>query len=236
MTGLAAVDDGTHVDIAECCLDTDADIALPEAYADLDDGERQRAAKFVFARDRDRFIRAHGYLRRRLGAFVDMAPKAVPIVAADGEKPFIKGQDARFSLSHSGARGVVAISRTREVGIDLETLDRSDRFFDDLDDLARFCMTGAEQRALALLPRARRVRRFLSYWTAKEARMKLTGEGMTLEPNTIALELSDGRPVGYLRPHGPRAALRFIPLSAPDTICCLAVGDDGDQTPARGWA
>jgi hypothetical protein len=53
--------------------------------------------------------------------------------------------------------------------------------------------------------------------------MKLTGEGMALEPHTIALKLSRGRPVGYLRPRGPKASLRFISLSDPHTICCLAV-------------
>jgi 4'-phosphopantetheinyl transferase len=224
MTGRAVVEDGTQVDIAECCLDTDADIALSDAYADLDEGERARAASFVFPRDRDRFIRAHGHLRRRLGAFLGMEAKAVPIVGAEGEKPFLAGGGARFSLSHSGSRAVVAITANREVGIDLETLDRSDAFFAELDGLARACMTGEEQGALARLPRRRRVRRFLSYWTAKEARMKLTGEGLTLEPHTIALKLSGGRPVGYLRPRGPRAALRFVPLSAPNTICCLALG------------
>jgi 4'-phosphopantetheinyl transferase len=223
MSGLAIADDSVRIDIGECGLDTDGDIALGDAFADLSDEERARAAGFVFERDRDRFVRARGYLRRRLGAFVEVAPREVPIAVGDDGKPFIEGRRVNFNLSHSGSLAVVVITRGGEVGIDLETMDRSDRLEDELEGLSRLCMTGEEQDALAGLPRERRVRRFLSYWTAKEARMKLTGEGMALDPRAIALKLSDGRPVGYLRPRGLRADLRFIKLSRPDAICCLAI-------------
>lgn len=223
MSAGAIVQAASRVDVSECCLDTDADITLDEAYACLDGEERTRAASFVFEQDRVRFIRAHGYVRRRLGALLDVAPKDVPIVAGDGEKPFVEGRPLSYSLSHSGSHAVLAITRGEEIGIDLEILDRSDSLDDQLDGLARLCLTDKEQEALSAAPPERRARRFLSYWTAKEARMKLTGEGMTLEPRAIALRLSRGRPVGYLRPRGPGADLRFIPLSRPDAICCLAV-------------
>ncbi|MGH6966873.1 MAG: 4'-phosphopantetheinyl transferase family protein [Phenylobacterium sp.] len=224
MSDLSVVEDGLRIDIGECCLDTDADIALDAAYADLSGEERERAASFVFDRDRERFVRAHGYLRLKLGRLVQLAPKDVPLAAKEGGKPFVEGHDVSFNLSHSGSRAVVAMTRGSEVGIDLESVDRFDRIEDELDGLARSCLTRDEQSALTALPPERRTRRFLAYWTAKEARMKLTGEGMALEPRTIALKLSRGRPVGYLRPRGPRATLRFIPLSDPDTVCCLAVG------------
>ncbi|WP_372787018.1 4'-phosphopantetheinyl transferase superfamily protein [Phenylobacterium sp.] len=233
MSGFAIVEEGIRVDIGECRLDTDADIALGDAHADLNDEERARARSFVFARDRDRFIRARGYLRRRLGAFVGVAPKAVPIATGEDGKPFLEGRPASFNLSHSGDLAVLAVTRGDDIGIDLETVDRSPGFEDQLDDLSRFCLNGEEQAALAKLPPPQRVRRFLSYWTAKEARMKLTGEGMALEPRTIALELSGGRAVGYLRPRGPDAVLRFIPLSRPDAICCLAVRRDSERGIAR---
>lgn len=233
MSALSVVEDGRRIDIGECRLDADTDIALASAYADLSGEERERAASFVFDRDRERFVRAHGYLRRKLGTFVGLAAKDVPLAIRDGGKPFVEGRDISFNLSHSGARAVVAITRGSDVGIDLETVERFDRIDDELDGLARSCLTGEEQDALAALPSGRRVRRFLAYWTAKEARMKLTGEGMALEPRAIALKLSRGQPVGYLRPRGPRASLRFIPLSDPDTVCCLAVRHSGAPAASR---
>ncbi|HEX5379571.1 MAG TPA: 4'-phosphopantetheinyl transferase superfamily protein [Phenylobacterium sp.] len=226
MTGLAVELGGLRVEIDECDLDTDADIALEEAYAELDAEERRRAASFVFDRDRDRYVRAHGRLRRRLGAALGFAPEAVPIAVSEGGKPFVPDHRTRFNLSHSGARAVIAITEGGEIGVDLELLDRGDGLEGQLDDLARSCLTPTERNALAGLPTEKRVPRFLSYWTAKEARMKLTGEGLMLEPQDISLELSDGRPVGYRRPHAPGAELLFVPLSHPDAICCLAVRRD----------
>ena len=223
MTDLTT-EDGVRIEISECHLDSDADISLSEAYQSLDKDEAARAEAFVFERDRARFIRAHGHLRRRLGAFLDLAAKCVPIVVEDGGKPRVAGRCMDFNLSHSGAHAVLAITEGAGVGIDVETADRSDRLDRDIDGLARLCLTDEEQVALIDLSPARRVRRFLSYWTAKEARMKLTGEGMRLEPHTISLELSDGEPVGYRRPDSPRAHLRFVTLSRPDTVCCVAIG------------
>ena len=230
MTGLAVVQADVRIDIGECCLDTDIDVVLDGAYDELDDDERARAASCVFERDRDRFVRAHGHLRRQLGAFLQMAPKDVPLVIGDGGKPFVEGHGASFSLSHSGSHAVVAVTHRGDIGIDLETLDRSDDLDDQLDGLSHLCLTREEQDALFTLPPGQRVRRFLSYWTAKEARMKLIGEGMSLEPHTIALKLVGGRPVGYLQPRTPAAELRFIRLSRPDAICCLAARRDGGQT------
>jgi 4'-phosphopantetheinyl transferase len=220
-----------RVQIGECCLDTDADIALRVAFADLNGAERLRAERFVFDRDRDRFVRARGYLRRQLGASLDMAAKDVAIVGDEGEKPYLEGSRLSFSLSHSGSRAVVAIAAGIELGIDLEIAGRSSGLEHQLDDLSGFCLTSEEQASLAQAPPEQRVDRFLSYWTAKEARMKLTGEGLTLEPRDIALRLSDGQPIGYLRPDDPPADLQFIPLRRADLICCLAVGRDCAQAP-----
>lgn len=211
----------TAVAISECRLDCDADIALDDAYDELNAEERDRAASFVFPRDRDRYIRAHGFLRRQLGAFLGLSARNVPITVGEGGKPFVDGHAVSFNLSHSADHAVVAIAASGDLGIDLELLDRS--LGDQLDGLSRMCMTVDEQDALAASPPDERIARFLSYWTAKEARMKLMGEGMSLEPQTISLELADGRPVGYLRPLAPEAELRFVPLAHPDAVCCLAV-------------
>ncbi|HEY2358964.1 MAG TPA: 4'-phosphopantetheinyl transferase superfamily protein [Phenylobacterium sp.] len=231
MSTLAIAEAGVRVEIGEICLDTDADVVLESAEALLNAEEHARAASFVFPIDRDRFVRGRGYLRRRLGLALRMAPKDVPLAARKNGKPFVVGHGVRFNLSNSGGRTVFALSSGGDVGIDLEIVDRWDRLDEQLDGLAQMCLTAEEQSALAKLPQRRRVRRFLSYWTAKEARMKLTGEGFGLDPLDISLELSDGRPVGYRRPSAPDAELRFIQLSHPDSICCLAVGRGQQASP-----
>lgn len=223
MSDLALLSQGSRIDIGECDLDDATAADLNASYALLDEAERSRAAAFVFDLDRNRFVQAHGYLRRRLGAFLGLAPERVPIVAPKDEKPFVDGRRVDFNLSHSGPLAVLAITDDQQVGIDVELLDGSQRFAEDLEGLAQSTLTAQEREALDAAPGPARIQRFFAYWTAKEARMKLTGEGFKLDPLEIALELRGGDPVGYLRPLAPVADLRFIPLAYPAAVCCLAV-------------
>lgn len=215
------------VEVSECRLDSDADIALADAWALLDDSERTRAHSFVFEDDREAFVRSHGFLRRQLGDVLGLAPEHVPIVAEEGKKPFVSDHGVQFNLSHSGPLAVLAIGRGREIGIDLEILGQAIKLDEHFDGLVEMVLTPAEQNAITSTPDDRKIRRFLSYWTAKEARMKLTGEGMALDPKAIFLDLVDAEPVGYRRPMTPRADLRFIDLSRQDAVCCLAIARDG---------
>ena len=223
MSAPAVIAERFRVDIGECDLDDAAAADLSASYALLNKAERSRAAAFVFDLDRNRFVQAHGYLRRRLGAVLGLAPERVPIVAPKDEKPFVDGRPIDFNLSHSGPLAVLAISDDQQVGVDVELLDWSQRFAEDLEGLAQATLTAQEREALDAAPGAARIRRFFAYWTAKEARMKLTGEGFRLDPLEISLELRGGDPVGYLRPLTPAADLRFIPLAYPGATCCLAV-------------
>ena len=188
----SVVEAGICIEIDEICLDTDADMALDSAKAALSAEERARAASFVFANDRDRFVRGRGHLRRRLGLALRMAAEAVPLAAGKDGKPFVAGHGIKFNLSNSGGRAVIALSSGGEVGIDLEIVDRWNHLDEQLDGLEQMCLTAEEQRAVAGLRPGQRVRRFLSFWTAKEARMKLTGEGFGLDPLDISLEVCPG--------------------------------------------
>lgn len=216
-------DPSQDVRISECHLDTDVDMALADAWTLLDDGERARAHSFVFEGDREAFVRSHGFLRRRLGEFLEVAPGDVLIAAKDGQKPFVTSHDVEFNLSHSGPFAVLAITRGQEIGIDVELLGQTIVMDDHFEGLVDMVLTAEEQDAIASTPTEHQIRRFLTYWTAKEARMKLTGEGMALEPKTISLDLVNSDPVGYRLPVTPCADLQFIPLSRPDAICCLAL-------------
>ena len=55
--------------------------------------------------------------------------------------------------------------------------------------------------------------------------MKLTGEGLSLPPQQITLDLQDGFPVGYLEPKTPAAQAIFLDLGHPAALCCLALAD-----------
>ncbi|MBF9034655.1 4'-phosphopantetheinyl transferase superfamily protein [Rhodobacterales bacterium HKCCE2091] len=211
-----------------CRLDVDDDVVLAEARGWLSPGETDRAARFRFDLHRDRYVRGRGFLRRELGAVLGTAPGDVRLTEGENGKPGLAGAETPgFNLSHSRDLAVLAIA-PGPVGVDIEIAH------DGLDPLAlgRTVFTGAEQAVLAALPPAARQARFFAFWTAKEALMKLTGQGMALEPRSIALHLHDGWPAGFKAPDPLRGTvLRFADLGREYLHCAVATASENDLFP-----
>jgi 4'-phosphopantetheinyl transferase len=205
--------------LAQCRLDDDRDMILAAAWAVLSAAERARAERFHFDRDRHRYVRGRGFLRQQLGQMTGQG--AADLLLSEGAwgKPVLQDHALWFNLSHSRDLAVLAISQDGPVGIDLEFIDRSV----DVTALARAVFCPQEIDILMALPPLARPARFFAFWTAKEARMKLTGEGMALAPQAIALDLVAGLPVGYLRPEDPGAQALFVDLGTSGAMCCLAL-------------
>ena len=210
------------VGVAQCHLDDDRDIAVSEAWSLLSVDETARARRFHFDRDRTRYVRGRGFLRTILGKACGQEPTRLVFGTGTRGKPSLQDSALAFNLSHSGGLAVVAFSPSEPLGIDIEFIDRQA----DISGLAETCLTQTERAVLDDLPEAARAARFFAFWTAKEARMKLTGEGMLLLPKQISLDLHDGLPVGYLRPDVPAARAVFLDLRHPSALCCLAIAQD----------
>ena len=155
-------------------VDLDA-VAAPEAAACLSNEEWERAHRFVFARDRHRFIAAHAALRSTLsastgipGAFLDFT------LGANGKPALVDPPDVHFNLSHSQSVGLIAIGGKDQIGVDVEVL----RHMSDVDAMAAAYFTPAEQQALEAAPPGERDRAFLRCWTRKEACLKAVGTGL----------------------------------------------------------
>ena len=210
---------GRLIGLAQCQLDTDHDIALIKAWGLLSPDELLRARRFRFEADQSRYVRGRGFLRIILGQACGQPPARVVFGTGAQGKPVLQGSDLAFNLSHSRELAILGISRSGPLGLDLEFIDRAA----DIAGLAQTCLTPAEADILAALPEEARRARFFAFWTAKEARMKLTGEGMSLPPREIALDLHAGHPIGYLHPETPTAQAVFLDLGHPRAVCCLAL-------------
>jgi 4'-phosphopantetheinyl transferase len=181
--------------VAHCQLwRVDLDVVPgPEAAACLSDEEWERAHRFVFARDRQRFVAAHSALRCALaahtgipGAFLDFTQGAF------GKPRLVEPVGVRFNLSHSQSVGLIAISTDSEVGVDVELL----RHMPDAAALADSYFTEAEQRALQAVSPDERDRAFLRCWTRKEACLKATGMGLGADTRGFEVGLAgDAREV-----------------------------------------
>ena len=146
----------------------------PRRLAATTDAERDRDARFHRREDGERFLFAHGTLRLILADCLRCDPLALRFAADANGKPFLEGADLMFNLSHSGALALVAVARSRQVGVDVEQL----RPMPDLESVAARVCTPGELATLAGLAEPQRERAFFALWTRKEALAKATGEGI----------------------------------------------------------
>jgi len=101
---------------------------LIELARDLSPDEHERAERFLADEPRRRFVFGRSVMRQLLGACLNIVPSAVVFGYGPRGKPFlnppVSGGDLRFNLSHSGRLVVIALAHGREIGVDLEQIDR----------------------------------------------------------------------------------------------------------------
>jgi 4'-phosphopantetheinyl transferase len=174
---IAAFPPAASVDLWRIDLDQHVDAA---ARAVLSPEEIARAARFVFASDRARYVAAHAALRYLLAGSADEAPRLRFTAGPFGKPRLAARGGAHFNLSHSQGTALVAISAQAEVGVDVEVI----RPMPDAQALAGVYFTRAEQQALADCHArggdAARDRAFLVCWSRKEACLKALGTGLEL--------------------------------------------------------
>lgn len=141
-------------------------------------------ARSIAARRR---LVAQAILRVTLARGLACLPQDVLLERGADGKPRL-GQSSgelHFNLTHSGARALIAVCADREVGVDLERI-RPDRSF---EALARRHFTPRERRLVCSSADTERARTFYRLWTAKEACLKATGDGLrSLASVEVALD------------------------------------------------
>ena len=146
------------------------------ALADLlSPDEHARAARLRAAERRRRFVVARGVLRTILGRYLGLDSTTLRFDYGPHGKPTLTTAPLRFNVSHSHDLALVAVTREREVGIDVERV----RDTVEVARLAARFFSSAEQALLAALPPADRPGAFFRLWTCKEAYLKATGEGVS---------------------------------------------------------
>jgi 4'-phosphopantetheinyl transferase len=114
---------------------------------------------------------------------VDVDVWQLPIVS-DGGQELVRSvlagyggsQDLRFSVSRSGDVGLLAVTRGRAVGVDVERVEPARA----LGPIADGLFAEDEAAELRSLSEERRVARFFQLWTQKEAYAKALGMGLAL--------------------------------------------------------
>ncbi len=100
-------------------------------------------------------------------------------------KPFLKGTDIQFNLSHSEERVMCSVSDA-PVGCDVERIQPIEL------DIARRYFFGSEYESIASVTDDERYDRFYRFWTLKESFMKVTGLGFRLGLDDFCIDLENG--------------------------------------------
>ena len=169
-------------------LDLDAPAGEETVPDILNDEERARAARFHFERDRHRFIAGRAALRRVLATYLDRAPADLVFTVGPHGKPALENLGLEFNLSHSGGCGLLAVTRGRRIGVDVEHV-RADFAG---EDIARRFFAPAEVEALAGSAPDQYATGFFRCWTRKEAYVKARGDGLSLALDRFEVPLDQG--------------------------------------------
>lgn len=162
--------------------------------------EIARADRFHFAKDRNHYIVARGFLRKLLAAYLGIGPTELRFVYAEKGKPSLEPSQQsalNFNLAHSQTRAIYAFSLGRELGVDLEFV-RDDV---ESENIARRFFSPREIDELRMVPAALRKEAFFNCWTRKEAYIKARGEGLSLPLDKFDVSLLPGEAAALLRNH-----------------------------------
>lgn len=219
-----------HVD-----LDPDADRET-EALVWLDEAEHGRRGRFLRDQPRREFTLCRAALRALLCKRLACGNTELSFETSEYGKPLalVDGvpAPADFSVSHSGSHGLIAFVPEGRIGVDVE--ERSARR--DLAGDIRVLFAPEERAALGAAEGDLRIELFYRLWTLKEALVKATGTGLSLDTAGFeipaALYRDAGRrapPFEFRHPGLPGAAWRLETLDNSRFAAALA-----RELPERG--
>lgn len=160
----------------------------------LSPDELDRAGRYHFDRDRNRFIAGRGLLRAILASYLDREAGQLQFDYSARGKPALAAHvvdgPLHFNLAHSDDLMLLAITRDGAVGVDVERL----RPVDMVEEIAERFFAAQESSGLKALPDTKKSAAFFNLWTRKEAWLKATGEGIAESLSQVEVSFLAGEP------------------------------------------
>jgi len=158
--------------------------------------ERSRAERFHFERDRLHFIVGRGVLRAILGQYLGIKPSQLHFRYSPHGKPSLDskgfqnplGLSLRFNLAHSHGLALYAITREREIGVDIERVHP----MAEADQIVEQFFSAWERDVFRALSAYQKQEVFFNCWTRKEAYLKASGRGLDWPLDKVEVSLAPG--------------------------------------------
>lgn len=166
--------------------------ALEQYKNILSSVERARMKRFVFAKDRYRFLMTRVLVRTTLSHYASITPQDWIFKASAEGKPAIANDHVEantlsFNLSHTHNLILLGVTRDRALGVDVEHISNQVNAL----DIAAQCFAYDEYIALQTAPEDQRAEQFLKYWTLKEAYVKACGQGLSIPLNCLSFHFHE---------------------------------------------
>jgi len=204
----------------------------------LSPDEVQRAKRLITAELSRRFVVGRGVLRSLLASYLKCPAAQIRFATGPHGKPRLADDHAggwEFNVSHTGDFALIAVTRGRAVGVDVEC----HRHRLKRDELAARFFSTAERQSYFELPEPLRLAAFYRIWTCKEAYLKVIGAGLSFPLGQFAVSVHPDQPPGVLhvdeQPDEPRRWAFVMPAVDPDHSAALAVEGHGWTLRRQIW-
>ena len=225
---------GSDVHVWATGLDTPAD-RIESLLAILSPDERQRADRFVFARDRNRFICGRAMLRTILASYLSRQAKDLRFDYGPNGKPALADKPVYFNAAHSDDLMLVAVTRACPIGVDVERI----RSLAEAGEIANRFFTAGETARLAAVPKHQHDLSFFRLWTRKEACLKARGQGIAEMLDQIEVSFIPDEPARLIAISGNARAAEQWTLEelapAPQFTAALAAPMKGLKLTCWHW-
>ncbi len=186
LPNLTLLDDEIHLWRANLNLNPQY---LKQLETTLSEDEKLRANRFRFPNHRQRFIAARGILRQLLGIYLQSSGEGISFTYNPQGKPQLapcfSKVNIQFNISHSQDLALYSFSYQQKIGIDLEYLRENV----DYENIAQRFFCEREFKLISTCEQEQKKTIFYQLWTAKEAYLKATGEGLTGGLETLEINL-----------------------------------------------
>ena len=144
--------------------------------------EIEKSKRFIRKEHTLDYVCNHRFVRNVLAAYLNILPAEIKFGVTDLGKPYIENIDLFFNVSHSKNQALLAISKDGEVGVDIE-------YMKDLQDAVTFSNYSFSEQEKAMIFKNGQIDKdvLFTFWTFKEAYIKATGTGLSVDISKINL-------------------------------------------------
>lgn len=154
--------------------------------------EHQRWQQFHFEKHQHQYLITRALVRTTLSRYANTEPKLWQFSKNKQGKPAISPpQKLFFNLSNTETLIVCAVSRQRNIGIDVESLHHKANII----NIAKRFFSRQEIDALLACPKLQQRSRFFQYWTLKESYIKACGKGLSLSLKQFSFSINQSKKV-----------------------------------------